>query len=129
MATPAGLFTKARIIGKGRTDERDARRCGPGEEESLAARGRQPGPPPLARQRTGGGRGRNAVSPGPGRWQCSPSRTPGNRDHGEPGRMAFRARHPGAGYKLAPVGAWESAGDAPLGVLGASPGIKTATDL
>jgi len=43
--------------------------------------------------------------------------------------MAYRARHPGAGCKLAPVGVWESAGDAPQGVLGASPGIKTATNL
>jgi len=48
-------------------------------EEALAAGRRQPGPLPLARQRTGAGRCRHAVSPAPVLWRSPPSRTPGDR--------------------------------------------------
>jgi hypothetical protein len=49
---------------------------GQGWNGPLAAGGRQPGPPPLARQRTGAGRCRHAVSPAPARRRSPPSRTP-----------------------------------------------------
>jgi len=45
-------------------------------EGALAVVGRQLGPLPLARQRTGAGRCRQAVSPAPARWRSPPSRTP-----------------------------------------------------
>jgi hypothetical protein len=48
-------------------DEREARRRGRGWKGAPAAAGRQPGPLPLARRRTGAGHCRNAVSPAPAR--------------------------------------------------------------
>ena len=59
-----------------RVNGREARRRGQGWKGHPSAGGRQPGPLPLARQRTGAGRCRHAVSPAPARRRSSPSRTP-----------------------------------------------------
>ena len=48
-------------------------------EGALAAAGRQPGPPPLARRRTGAGHCRHAVSPAPALRWSPPSRALGKR--------------------------------------------------
>jgi len=56
-----------------------------GVEGVLAAGRRQPGPLPLARQRTGAGRCRHAVSPAPARRRSPPSRTRWPRPQEQPG--------------------------------------------
>jgi hypothetical protein len=53
--------------------------AGPGWKGALTAAGRQPGPLPLTRQRTGTGRCRHAVSSATVRWRSPPSRTYGDR--------------------------------------------------
>jgi hypothetical protein len=82
---------------------------------ALAAVGRQPGPPPLARSRTGAGRRRHAVSPAPVRWRSRRHALPVTAPARATGRSS-RDGHPMAAKAPAVIGAEREDGRNPRAI-------------
>jgi len=111
LPVPAGaLCAGANHQQGGEGNDREARRQRQGAKGALAVGGRQPGPLPLARQRTGAGRCRHAVSPAPARWRPPPSRTCGGTTPTRAGRAVLPRRAILSPRNQAPAGTTEDYG-------------------
>jgi hypothetical protein len=82
-----------------RAMEREDRRRGQGWRGIRPLVGGSLAPLPLARQRTGAGRCRHAVSPAPARWRSPPSRPPPVTAPAKPTRRSSRAGQPNAAQR------------------------------